>query len=219
MSTLDRRAFLGVSLGGLAALGNQGTALAALQCASVGVPSHLTFDCSVGRNLRLFLNNAGAFGLTGLVSMNNVKGALGSYPGGTMFLYPWLKSKNTGRALAAQLHQYQAFLPGPITANPLPNMGVPLDEQFCAYGLQAPAQNFIGFSIDVPRVNHILKLPSYAVVSGVAGHAVGVEWTSANLNGRWFAGSRSIPAGNVCNGQRWRNMIVDALRVAPTKVC
>jgi hypothetical protein len=219
MSTLDRRAFLGVSLGGLAALGNEGTALAALQCAPVGLPSRLAFDCSAGRNIRLFLNNASAFGLTGLVSMNNVKGALGSYAGGTMFLYPWLKSKNTGRTLAAQLRQYQAFLPGPIAANPLPNMGIPLDEQFCTYGLQAPAQDFIGFSIDVPRVNHTLKLPWYSVASGVAGYAVGIEWASANLNGRWFGGSRSIPTGNECNGQRWRALIVDAVRLASAKIC
>jgi hypothetical protein len=217
MSTIDRRALLGASIGGLAVLGNK-AALAALQCATVNVPSRLTVDCSVARNLQLFLERENLFGLTGLVSMATFNGDLGSYVAGSMFVYPWLKSKNQGRDLAAEMRHYQAFLPGPIGANPLPNMGVPLDEQFCIYGLQAPPQDFIGFSIDVPRMAHA-KLPWYSVVDGVGKRTVGVDWASDNLNGRWFGGSRAIPGGSDCNGQQWRSLIVDGLRRAATMAC
>jgi hypothetical protein len=218
MSTIDRRALLSASIGGLAVFGNR-AALAALQCAQVGVPSRLTIDCSVARNLQLFLKRENLFGLTGLVSMAAVDGDLGSYAAGSLFVYPWLKSKNQGRALAAEMRQYQAFLPGPIAANPLPNMGVPLDEQFCTYGLQAPPQDFIGFSIDVARTAHDPKLPWYSLVDGVGGRTVGIDWASANLNGRWFGGNRAIPSGSECNGQHWRSLIVDGLRRASTMAC
>lgn len=219
MSTVNRRDFLAVSVAGLAAFGGEGIALAAPQCVAAGLPSRLAVDCSTGRNLQLFLKNERRFGLTGLVSMTTVNGELGSYAGGTLFLYPWLKSPNQGRALATELSHYQAFLPGPIPANPLPNMGVPLDEQFCWYGLQAPPQDFIGFAIDAPRAPRAPKLTWYTMLDGVDGRTIGIEWVSANLNGRWFAGSRAIPAGDECNGQHWRNLIVAGVRQASTMAC
>ncbi len=248
MSNVNRRAFLGVSIAGLAALGSEGKALAAvrtraatgatgtvgapslqgatdtvvappLRCAPANLPSRLAVDCSVGRNVRLFLKSESLFGLTGVVSMTAVHSELGNHAGGSLFLYPWLKTQATGAALVAQLSQYQAFLPGPIPANPLPNFGAPLDEEFCTYGLQAPAQHFIGFAVDVPRTAQDLHLPWYSMVDRVAGQTVGVDWSSSNLNGPWFGGSHAIPASDECNGLNWRNLIVAALRQAAIMAC
>jgi hypothetical protein len=219
MPTVDRRAFLAASVTGLAALGSAGKALAALQCVPASLPSSLVVDCSVGRNVQLFLKNQSQFGLTGVVSMTSVQSQVGSFASGSLFLYPWLKSQNSGPALAAQLSQYQAFLPGPIPANPLPKLGVPLDEEFCTYCLQAPARDFIGFGIDVPRAAHDLHLPWYSMVDQVAGQTVGIDWASSNLNGPWFGGSQAIPAGDDCNGRQWRSLIVAGLRQAATMAC
>jgi hypothetical protein len=216
---MNRRAFLGTSIAALATLGHQTTARAAPQCARVAPPARLTVDCSAGRNLQLFLKNASLFGLTGVVSMTTVASVLGTYPAMTLFLYPWLKSKNQGKALAEEMRKYQAYLPGPIPANPLPNMGVPLDEQFCRYGLQAQPKSFIGFSIDVPRSAQDPKLSWYSIVDQVGGSTVGVGWSSDNLNDPWFGGNHAIPRGEECNGGPWRRAIVDGVRRAATMAC
>ncbi len=118
---------------------------------------------------------------------------MGNYAGGSLFLYPWLKTPDGRPARIAQLSQYQAFLPGPIPANPLPNFGAPLDEQLCTYALQAPSQDFIGFAVDVPLSSRG-DLSWYSTVDSVAGQTVGVDWSSSNLNGPWFGGSQAIPA-------------------------
>ena len=218
MSTVNRRTFLGVSMAGLAALGNQTKAMAALPCATASVPSGLVVDCSVGRNVQLFLKNQNLFGLAGVVSMTTVQSALGNYAGGSLFLYPWLKTPDGRPARIAQLSQYQAFLPGPIPANPLPNFGAPLDEQLCTYALQAPSQDFIGFAVDVPLSSRG-GLSWYSTVDSVAGQTVGVDWSSSNLNGPWFGGSQAIPADDACGGDQWRKLIVAGLRQAATMAC
>src|SRR4051812_19446027 len=108
MSTVSRRVFLAGSASALAAassIASAGIAAAATaQCSSPGRPSatppnRLLVDCASRRNFRLFRQNPDYVGLAGLVSLNFVQGKPGSYPAGTMMLFPWLKPK--GVALGA----------------------------------------------------------------------------------------------------------------------
>jgi hypothetical protein len=89
----------------------------------------------------------------------------------------------------------------------LPNVlrptGIPLDEQFCVYGLRAPAGNFIGFSVAKPVSGTSAQLPWYTKVDNIMGGSVSIEWVSANLNQPWFAGSRWIPDDKTCDGMYW----------------
>ena len=51
------------------------------------------------------------------------------------------------------------------------------------------------------------------------GKAVGIDWTSNNLNQTWFGGSRFIPKNDTCYGAAWRKLIVDGLMQASSSVC
>jgi hypothetical protein len=51
------------------------------------------------------------------------------------------------------------------------------------------------------------------------GGSVGIDWASSNLNRPWFGGSQSIPGTAACNGQAWRQLIIDALSQASSRVC
>ena len=75
----------------------------AAQCVSgplpAFLPNMLTVDCASRRNFQLFRQNSAYLGLAGVVSMSFVRGKLGSYEAGNLFLFPWLKPK--GQALGA----------------------------------------------------------------------------------------------------------------------
>jgi hypothetical protein len=215
MTGLSKRAFLGVSAGGLSALFREDAASAALQCAAIGLPHRLNVDCSSGRNLKLFLQNQEIYGLAGVVSMMSVAGESASYAYGTMFLFPFLKRRIPHEMLPA----LKAFLPDSSTTTPLRFVGLPPDEQFCRYELRAPWQSFIGFSVDKPVDASKAKQPWYTNVDQIGNGAVGIEWTSQNLNHPWFAGSRWIPAGKECNGMYWRALIIRAVRDASLMAC
>jgi hypothetical protein len=200
MSALSRRSFIGACVGGLSVLRSGRTISAGLECDPISPPHELTFDCSVANSLKLFLQNVDALGLVGLVCVKPARG----FAYGRFFLAPWLKPSDRPT--------------GPF-ANVLRPTGIPLDEQFCVYGLRAPTSNFIGFSIDQPVSGTTAQLPWYSNVDDIMGGSVGIEWVSINLNQPWFAGSRWIPEDKTCDGMYWRALVVAALRRAAAMSC
>ena len=78
----------------------------------------------------------------------------------------------------------------------------------------------IGWSGYVVSLLHNIGIdlpPVFAAAPGTQvkladGSAVGVDWTSPNLNNAWFGGSHWIPNTNACNGNAWREVIIAALR-------
>ena len=107
-----------------------------------------------------------------------------------------------------------------VTASPIPDATLPVDEYFCTYRLQAPASMFIGFQVDVPYSAVEARFDWFTNVDQLAdGEGVGIDWTSSNLNYGWFGGSRFIPDEEACNGKAWRNLIIDGLNQAAAGVC
>jgi hypothetical protein len=223
MGSYNRRTFLGASLGAFSALQFPAIALAQT-CVTSGLPpflpNRLTVDCASRRNFTIFRKNTTYMGLAGCVSMTTVQGKYGVYGAGNLFLFPWLKK--AGQALGAK--DWQTVLPKNATsfiaAPPLPNWRLPLDEYFLRYRLQAPIGSFIGFRVDQPFGLNDSRRPWFTNVSKLTdGKPVGVAWTSSNLNGPWFGGSRWIPNTDPCKGNAWRALILDGLNQASVGVC
>jgi hypothetical protein len=224
MRDIDRRAFVGMSLAGASALCIS-PALAAMQQCVTGplpgfVPNSLTVDCASKRNFQSFRQNPDYLGLACVVSMTMVRGGIGSYQAGNLFLFPWLKPK----AQALKGKTWQAVLPlnasQVVNASPIPNATLPLDEYLCRVVLQAPGMSFIGCLVDKPFSSADAKLNWFTNVDKLAdGKGVGIDWTSPNLNAPWFAGSRWIPGTEACNGKAWRAVIVAALNQASMAAC
>jgi hypothetical protein len=223
MTTLSRRAMLAMSAGAAALLQSPARAIAA-QCITGFLPSFLpnmlTVDCASGRNFLLFRQNSSYLGLAGAVSMSFVRGKFGSYPAGNLFLFPWLKPK--GVALGAG-KIWNSFAPTSATAvkqaSPIPNSALPLDEYLCRFVLQAPPESFIGFAVDEPYSTLEVKLGLYSNAKLADGKPAGIDWASSNLNHPWFGGDHQIPATNTCNGQAWRQLIVNGLNSAARQAC
>jgi hypothetical protein len=227
MENLNRRAFVGGSLAGASVLclaPSLAAAAVSQQCVTGGLPgflpNSLTVDCASKRNFQTFRQNADYLGLAGVVSMTVVRGNLGPYPAGNLFLFPWLKPK----AQVMKGRPWPAVLPlnatQVVNANPIPNAALPLDEYLCRVVLQAPGMSFIGCLVDKPFSSADAKLNWFTNVDKLAdGKGVGIDWTSPNLNAPWFAGSRWIPSTEVCNGKAWRAVIVAALRQASMAAC
>lgn len=224
MRDLSRRIFLGVTAGFATAAYQQTSAFAQ---ACIGgpfpsfVPKRLTVDCASKRNFQLFRQNSVYLGLAGAVSMTFVRGKLGSYEAGNLFLFPWLKPK--GVALGAG-KSWPSVAPtsatGVVAASPLRSASLPLDELFCVSVLQAPTNAFIGFGADLPFSALESKLGLYTNVNMPADRkSVGIDWASSNLNHPWFAGSQSIPNTTVCYGSIWRKLIMDGLNQAAAGAC
>lgn len=225
MSKLSRRAFLAASAGTMATLQQPLAALAQSQCTTGGLPpflpNRLTVDCASRQNFRLFRRNPDYLGLTGIVSMTFVRGKLGSYSAGNLFVFPWLKAK--GRALG-QGRPWPAAVPVSTTqsvpASPVPDESLPQDEYFCRIVLQAPWPMFIGFTVDKPLAKADAESAWCSNVDKLGdGAAVGIDWTSHNLNRAWFGGSNWVPETDACNGRAWRQVIVDGLNQASSSVC
>jgi hypothetical protein len=218
MSVLNRRAFVETSLGGFAASCLAPSLAAAQQCVSGGLPNFLPnsvmVDCASTRNFRTFRQYPEYVGLAGVVSMTTVRGALGTYPAGNLFLFPWLKKKVQASAvLPANATQC-------INSNPIPNAQLPVDEYFCRYMLQAPWTSFIGFQVDKPYTSLQANQVWFTNVDKLAdGKGVGIDWTSSNLNNAWFGGSNWIPNTEACDGNAWRRLIVRGLSQASTRTC
>ena len=143
------------------------------------------------------------------MAMRPVDGKLGSYPAGSLFLFPFNRDATSTSELA--------HLPGPdaarplVKAAPMTTLGLPPDEFFCHYVLQAPWQSFISCTLDMPIAREIGAWPWHSNVE-IGGATIGVRWTSSNLNHPWFAGSRWIPESD--DGQIWRARIIDGVRRA-----
>jgi hypothetical protein len=215
MRDLNRRSFIGTSVGALALLNDPLAALACSESAAAALPSRLNVAHAARQNLRAYFKNESALGLAGLVSMETVKGEFGTYAANSLFLFPYTKP-NGPSALPA------AYLPvgeeGIATTMPFTPAGLALDEQFCRYVLQAPPESFIGFVIEKPVAEYLAHYPWFTNVHDlVEGKSVGIHWTSGNLNPRWFNGSTWIPPGTT-DGAHWRRLIVDGLREAASPV-
>lgn len=221
MSDLDRRAFVGMSLGGVSALCLAPSLAAAAQCVTGGLPgflpNSLTVDCASKRNFQAFRRNPDYLGLAGAVSMSFVRGKFGSYPAGNLFLFPWLKPKGQGRPLPALMPTNATQV---VNAAPIPDATLPLDEYFCRFVLQAPWTSFIGFQVDQPYGRADAGRDWFSNVDKLAdGSGVGIEWTSANLNNPWFGGSHWIPNTDACGGNAWRAVIIAGLNQASVGAC
>jgi hypothetical protein len=224
MRELDRRAFVGMSLAGASAVCLAPSWALAQQC--VGgplpgfMPNSLTVDCASKQNFQAFRQNHDYLGLACVVSMTTVRGGRGSYQAGNLFLFPWLKPK----AQALKGRVWPAAVPlnatQVVTSSPIPNAALPLDEYLCRVVLQAPGMSFIGCQVDKPLSAAEAKLNWFTNVDKLAdGKAVGIDWTSANLNAPWFGGSRWVPNTDACNGNAWRAVIIAALNQASTPAC
>jgi hypothetical protein len=156
-----------------------------------------------------------------VVNMDFVRGGLGGYQAGNLFLFPWLKPP--GQALGPR-RTWPAVLPVNATlyvnSAPIPNANLPLDEYYCRILLKAPWTSFIGFQLDQPFGADVARLAWYTNVDKLAdGQGVGVCWAGGNLNPPWFAGSGWIPNSNACNGRAWRQLITAALNQASVGAC
>jgi len=221
MTDLSRREFVGTTAAAVTALCvSPSLATACEEYATRAIlaypPDRLTVDVASIRNLQLFQKNADHLGLAGVVSTEPVSGRLGSYPAGNLFLFPWVKREGQGRTWAAAVPvSMTQFEP----AHPIPDATLPLDEYFCRIVLQAPWTSFIGFQVDKPYSASDAVLKWFSNVEGVAGNkAVGIDWTSANLNQPWFGGSNWIPGTDALNGNAWRRVIVAGLQQASVGV-
>jgi hypothetical protein len=222
MSGLGRRAFLGVAAGAMSMLRYPLSAAAQTPACVPGgmaqfLPVRLNVDCASRRNFQLFRKNTANVGLAGVVSMSFVRGRYGNYDAGSMIVFPWLKPKGQSDA------ELPAVMPVNgtqfMSAAPIPDATLPVDDYFCIFRLQAPTAMFIGFQVDVPYGVLEGQFDWFSNVKLADGKSVGIDWTSSNLNNPWFGGSRFIPNKDTCNGPAWRKLIVDGLMHASTGLC
>src|SRR5690349_5276064 len=224
LSVVDRRTFVGLSVGGVSAIGLPSAlhaATAAVQCVTGPLPSFLptmlSVDCASKRNFQLFRRSPDDIGLTGVVSMSFVRGSQGSYPAGNLFLFPWIKPKAQGRNVPAAMPLNATQW---VNAAAVPDATLSIDEYFLRFVLKAPWSSFIGFLVDNPFGKLEAQTGWFSNVDRLAdGKGVGIDWTSHNLNGPWFGGSHWIPGTNTCQGQAWRNLVVAGLRQASVAAC
>ncbi|HEY1542664.1 MAG TPA: hypothetical protein VGG01_09660 [Xanthobacteraceae bacterium] len=178
-------------------------------------PTSLSVNCASKRNFRAFRRRPDALGLTGVVSMSFVSGSQGTYSAGSLFLFPWCKGATKSFPAAVPLNVNQF-----VNITPIPDATLPLDEYFLRFVLQVPWTSFIGFQVDVPYSASDAPRDWCSNVDNIGdGSGVGIDWTSQNLNGPWFAGSNWIPATDTCGGNAWRNVIVAALGQTAVGVC
>jgi hypothetical protein len=220
MGGLDRRAFLGISVGAVAMLRHPLSAGAQTPaCVPAGMapflPVRLNVDCASRRNFQLFRKYPNDLGLAGIVSMSFVRGKYGNYDAGSMIVFPWQKPKGVSRTGAVLPTSRTLF----TSSTPIPDASLPLDEYVCSYRLQAPANMFIGFQIGAPYSQLEARFDWFTNAKLSDGKSVGIDWTSSNLNNPWFGGSRFIPVDTTCNGAAWRKLIVDGLNQTSTGLC
>src|SRR5437588_7147103 len=224
LSQVDRRTFVSLSVGGLAAIGLPSAlhaAAAAPQCVAGPLPGFLptllSVDCASKRNFLTFRRSPDDLGLAGVVSMTFVRGTQGIYPAGNLFLLPWLKPNGKGKSFSAVMPINATQF---ISATPVPDATLPIDEYFLRFVLKAPWASFIGFQVDKPYSASDARLDWFSNVDKLAdGKGVGIDWTSHNLNGPWFGGSHWIPGTDTCHGKAWRSLVVAGLKQASVAAC
>jgi len=209
METPSRRAFFAISAGGVCVVHGGSAALAARPLDAIDTPVSSQIRLASALNLRSFLRNRDTLGLSAVMAMQPVDGELGSYPAGSLLLFPFKRH--------ASSPDQPAFLPGSqrasplITAVPMMTRGLAPDEFFCHYVLKAPWQSFISCEFGAPIAREIGLAPWHGNVA-IGDDIVGVRWTSSNLNDSWFLGSRWIPETDL--GKAWRARIIDGVRRA-----
>jgi hypothetical protein len=220
MRGLSRRAFVEMSLGGVAASCLTPALAGAAQCVTGGLPgflpNSLTVDCASKRNFRTFRAHVDYVGLAGVCTMTFVRGKYGSYTAGNLSLFPWLKPKGKRMTLPAVMPIDATQV---MNASPILDATLPLDEYFCRYVVQAPWQSFIGFLVDQPHIGDDARRDWFSNAKLADGAGIGIDWTSHNLNNPWFGGSHWIPKSDDCNGKAWRQLIITALNQASTGAC
>ena len=149
-------------------------------------------------NFRLFRKNPDAMGLAGVVSMSFVRGKIGSYSAGNLFLFPWLKANGV-----AQKTTWPSVAPTDATqfiqASPIPNHFLPVDEYFIDRVIAAPSLSFIGFQVHSRVGKGRTKLPWVSDVAKLAdGGPVGINWTSSNSQSRLVRRQQRNP--------KWRDL-------------
>jgi hypothetical protein len=221
MAEYSRRTFVSASVAGLCTTAMPSALHAAAQCVSGALPGFqptwLSVDCASKRNFQTFRRNPELLGLAGVVSMSFVRGSQGTYSAGNLFLFPWLKPKGQGKNLPAVMPLNASQV---VSAPPIPDATLPLDEFFLRFVLQAPWTSFIGFLVDNPYSASDAKQDWCSNVDKLGdGKGVGIDWTSHNLNGRWFGGSTWIPGTDACGGKAWRSLVVAGLAQAAVGAC
>lgn len=206
MGGLGRRTFLTTIASAFCVFGGR-TTFASLHSDVDGRSTAQRIALANAFNLRAFLQDKDSYALAGLMSMRAVEVDAVSHPEGALLLFPFKRN--------ATVADVPVLLPGPnatkplIATVPMPAIGLPPDEYFCHYVLQAPRASFIGFTVDIPVPRGQDRWPWHTNVA-LDGDVISVRWTSSNLNHPWFAGSRWIPDSG--DGKVRRERIIDALR-------
>jgi hypothetical protein len=217
MTGLNRRAFITTGSAGALVLALPQRLAFAAECTSSYLPARLTVDCASRQNFQTFRKYPNYVGLACVVSTTAVAGKYGKYPAGNLFLFPWLKPRGSALGLKAL---YPTSQTESNTAAPVPEKAPPAEEYFCRVVLQAPWQQFIGVTVDVPFDEGRARTERFTNVDKLAdGGPVGINWTTSNLNYAFFGGSRMVPSTDQCNGGSWRKLIVDGLTQASAAVC
>ena len=114
--------------------------------------------------------------------MTFVRGKIGSYTAGNLFLFPGSSPKD---ARSAQSKVWPRGGTGRAqrnmcTASPIPSASLPQDEYFCRIVLKAPWPYFIGFTVDAPFRADQANLRWFSNVDKLGdGNGVGIDWTSS----------------------------------------
>jgi hypothetical protein len=211
MTTVNRRAFLATAAVGLCTMQRTSPAHE-LQQQIYGseVPQSLRLAFANALNFSSFVQNKEHFALSAVMATRPVISKVGSYPAGSLFLFPFSSRNSQASGVAA-------FLPGSaadssVTATaPMATLGLPPDEFFCHYVIQVPSQSFISCEVGARIAHDDARGPWHGNVV-IAGATLGFRWASSNLNGPWFGGSRWIPESG--EGDRWRNHFIEGVRNA-----
>jgi hypothetical protein len=219
MNTVNRRAFLGASLGAASSLWLGGTARA-LTCVTSGLPAflpaQLTIDCASKFNFRLFRKNTKYMGLACVVNQTYVRNKFGAFEAGNLFLFPWLKPAGVAQTGKVWGSLMPVSLTQSMAREPIKGSALPLDEYFCQVIMGIAPNQFIGCLIDVPYSSLEARFAWFDNPKLADGSPAGFDWHSSNLNNVWFGGSRMIPDDTTCNGVYWRKLIVNAVSSGST---
>jgi hypothetical protein len=210
MNIVNRRAFLATTSVGLCTM--HGYRLAQASSAAYGnqPPPPAQIALANALNFSSFAQNKEKLALSAMMAMRPVVCKVGSCPSGSLFLFPF----NSGNSQASSA---AAFLPGSGTVSrliataPMATRGLPPDEYFCHYVIQASPQSFISCEVGAPIAQNESRGPWHGNIM-IAGETIGFRWTSSNLNHPWFGGSRWIPDND--DGNVWRNRFIEGVRQA-----
>jgi hypothetical protein len=207
MNIVNRRAFLATASVGLCTMHGYRLAQASSPAYGKQTPPPPQIALANALNFSSFAQNREKLALSAVMATRPVVCKVGSYPSGTLFLFPFNSSN-------AQASNAAAFLPGSDTASPLvatapmATRGLPPDEFFCHYVIQAPPQSFVSCEVGVPIAQNDSRGPWHGNAM-IAGETIGFRWTSSNMNHPWFGGSRWIPESG--DGNSWRDHFIDGV--------